>query len=128
MRGGLDALGFWMTRTDRSGTVLWLGLSLLAAAYGGGVALGEAFAGPDVIQDDARQHVVWALRFLDPALFPNDPIADYFRTLAPAGYASVYRAAAAFGVDPILLSKVLPIALGLVLAGYGFALGRWLAG
>jgi len=128
VRGGLDALGFWMTRTDRSGTLLWFGLSLLVAAYGGGVALSEAFAGADVIQDDARQHVVWALRFLDPALFPNDPIADYFRTLAPAGYASVYRAAAALGLDPVLLSKLLPVALGLILAGFGFALGSRLAG
>jgi hypothetical protein len=119
----VDGLDFWFTRTDRTGHAMWLALSLLVAAYGGSMALVEAFAGPHVIQDDARQHVVWALRYTDPEIFPSDPVADYFASVAPFGYAFVYRSAAAVGLDSILVSKLLPIVLGLVFAAYGYALG-----
>ncbi|MCP4328530.1 MAG: hypothetical protein GY791_08865 [Alphaproteobacteria bacterium] len=123
MSGMRDAVGYWMARTDRTGYTVWFALSLAVAAVGGGVAMTEAFSAPFVIQDDARQHVVWALRFSDPELFPIDPIADYFRSVAPVGYTWVYRAAAAAGFDSIVVSKVLPMVLGLVFAGYGFGLG-----
>ena len=80
----------------------------------------QAFSGEYVIQDDARQHVFWMQRYLDPTLFPNDLIADYFQSVAPAGYRWIYRLAAGLGLDPLLFHKLLPIGLNLVIAGLGF--------
>jgi hypothetical protein len=80
-----------------------------------------AFSGPYVVQNDARQHVFWARRFEDAALFPHDLIADYFQAVAPSGYTLLYRAAAAVGLDPVLFGKLLPVALALVAVGCTFA-------
>jgi hypothetical protein len=98
---------------------------VLSLAYGL-PDLRVAFSGPYVAQNDARQHVFWMERFGDPGLFPNDPIADYFQAIAPAGYALLYRAAAAVGLDPLVASKLLPLLLALVSAGYAFALTAWM--
>jgi len=94
--------------------LLWLGLSLVFATIYGGLAIAEAFSQDYIIQDDARQHVFWMRRFLDPDLFPNDAIADYFQSVAPPGYATLYRVFAILGVDPVILSKILPLVLGWV--------------
>ncbi|MGD1936898.1 MAG: hypothetical protein ACFCA4_05015 [Cyanophyceae cyanobacterium] len=88
-------------------------------------ALTAAFAEPHSIQDDARQHVFWMARFMNPGAFPNDPIADYFQTVAPWAYQGIYRLAATVGINPLFLSKLLPVALGLVAAVYSVLLG-WL--
>jgi hypothetical protein len=84
------------------------------------MALQKAFGGEYVVQDDARQHVFWMQRFLDPGLFPNDLIADYFQTVAPAGYVALYRLAATLGIDPFIFNKFLPSAIVLVTSGYCF--------
>ena len=55
-------------------------------------------------------------------LFPNDPSADYFRSLAPGGYATLYWLLARVGIDPLVGSKLLPAFLSLVATGYFFAL------
>lgn len=99
----------------------WLTLSLAIALAYSLPALGEAFSTPFIIQDDARQHVFWMQRFMNPELFPNDLIADYFQTVAPAGYAALYRVVAWMGIDPILFHKILPVSLSLVTAGYCFS-------
>lgn len=98
----------------------WLSLSLVFSLIYGLQGLREAFSGIYVIQDDARQHVFWMQRFLDPSLFPNDLIADYYQSTAPLGYTNFYRLFALIGIDPILLSKLLPIFLGLLATIYGF--------
>lgn len=100
----------------------WFALSLVYAAIYGAIALHEAFSHPYIVSDDARQHIFWMRRFNDPELFPNDLIADYFQSVAPEGYATVYRLGAMLGLDPFLLGKLLPFALGLVVTGYGFHL------
>lgn len=100
--------------------VIWFSLSLAFAALYGLLALKQAFSGEYIVQDDARQHVFWMQRFLDPELFPNDLIANYFQSVAPAGYATFYRLLAFVGIGPILLSKLLPIVLGLITTGYCF--------
>lgn len=100
----------------------WFALSLVYAAVYGAIALHEAFSHPYIVSDDARQHIFWMRRFNDPELFPNDLIADYFQSVAPEGYATVYRLGAMLGLDPLLLGKLLPFALGLVVTGYGFHL------
>jgi hypothetical protein len=101
--------------------VFWLTLSLTFAviyAYVGGLKL--AFADDYIIQDDGRQHVFWMLRFLEPGLFPNDPITDYFQSLAPFGYTSLYKLTASLGINPLTFSKILPLLLGLTATGYCF--------
>ena len=101
-------------------TRLWLGLSLLVSVVFGTIALLHGFSSEYMIQDDARHHVFWMYRFLDPALFPNDLIADYFQTVAPLGYVWLYKAFALFHIDPITLNKLLPFGLGLILTAYCF--------
>jgi hypothetical protein len=77
----------------------------------------------DFIQDDARQHVFWMLRFQDPEAFPDDLIADYFQAQAPAGYAALYWALS-WVMDPRVASKILPIVLGAVVAIFSFLFNR----
>ncbi len=101
-------------------TIFWLGLSLTFSLIYSTMALKQAFSGQYVIQDDARLHVFWMRRFLDPELFPHDLIADYFQFLAPWGYQTFYKIFALIGVDPVVLSKILPGCLGLFITFYGF--------
>ncbi len=104
-----------------SSAVFWFALSLTFAviyAYLGGLRL--AFADDYIIQDDGRQHVYWMMRYVDPELFPNDLISDYFQSVAPLGYTSLYKFAVFIGIDPITFSKILPLLLGLIATGYIF--------
>ena len=101
-------------------TYFWLTLSLFFAILYGCLSLREAFSAPFVIQDDARQHVFWMQRFLDPTLFPNDLIADYFQSVAPVGYKKVYQLATVIGINPLIFSKILPLILGIITTVFGF--------
>lgn len=114
---------FLTTPTDKTASpqvIFWFSLSLTCAAMFGLIALREAFRSPYVVQDDARQHVFWMQRFLDSELFANDLIADYFQSVAPAGYKVIYHLAATIGFDPMIFNKWLPIILGLIATGYCF--------
>ncbi|MEQ9671472.1 hypothetical protein [Coleofasciculus sp. G2-EDA-02] len=110
----------FLTGTTKHNLIVWLTLSLIISTLYGTLALQFAFSSQYVVQDDARQHVFWMRRFLDPELFPNDIIADYFQSVAPLGYRALYHFMAGIGIDPIVLSKVLPLVLGLVTTGYCF--------
>lgn len=107
-------------KTKPSDIIPWFILSLIPTLYYGLVALQKAFSAPYVVQDDVRQHVFWMQRYVDPTLFPNDWITDYFQTIAPAGYKAFYYGMAQVGVHPLLLAKLLPLPLGLLTAIYGF--------
>lgn len=98
----------------------WLALSLAVAGYFGGVTLLYATHQDYIVQDDARQHIVWLQQWIDPQLFPNDWIANYFKTVAPLGFKWFYRTAAQFGIEPILLAKILPLILSCVTTVYLF--------
>lgn len=98
----------------------WLSLSLAFTFVYAFLALKKALSGEYVIQDDARQHVFWMRRFLDSQLFPHDLIADYFQSVAPWGYSSLYRIMAWLGIDPVFLSKLLPLPLALLTTTYCF--------
>ncbi|NEQ33144.1 MAG: hypothetical protein F6K04_19460 [Leptolyngbya sp. SIO4C5] len=99
---------------------LWLSLSLAVALIYGLQSLHYAFSRELLIQDDARQHIFWLQRFVNPALFPNDLIADYFQSVAPPGFTIFYYIFAKIGVNPLLLSKLLPCFLGLITTLYCF--------
>ena len=103
---------------------LWFIVTLVFAISYGILALQQAFQGDWVVQDDARQHVFWMMRYVDPSLFPNDLIADYFQSVAPVGYSSLYRGAVALGFDPLVFNKLLPLIIGIVTTCYCFLLSK----
>jgi len=119
-----DRLRCWLfpaqpQRRDWWGWLLASGAIALAIGWAG---YRQATSGPYIVQDDARQHVFWMQRWLDPTLFPQDWIADYFQSVAPEGYRTLYRLLAWAGLNPLAVSKILPIGLGLVVAGLAFGL------
>ena len=99
----------------------WLLLSLACALALGLGGVKAAFANEWVVQDDVRQHVFWMRRFLDPELFSGNLLADYFQSVAPAGYTAIYRVLAAVGVDPLITSKLLIVPLLLITTAFCFA-------
>lgn len=100
----------------------WFVLAMLYATGCAFLALRQAFASKYMLADDVREHVFWMFRYMDPGLFPQDPIADYFQSLAPSGYAALYWMLAKVGIDPLLASKLIPSALSLIATGYFFGL------
>jgi hypothetical protein len=92
----------------------WLLASLAFPVYAGVVWWRFAFSHPGYVQDDIRQHVVWFRRFLAPELFQDDLIADYFLAIAPKGIHLLYSSFAGWGVDPVVLAKVLPPVIGVL--------------
>ncbi|MEQ9622994.1 hypothetical protein [Coleofasciculus chthonoplastes] len=102
--------------------LFWFSSSLIITAIYSGLALREAFSHPYIVQDDARQHIFWMQRFIDGGLFPHDLIADYFQSVAPVGYSTIYRIAAAVGIHPFLFNKLLPPILGAIATGYCFCI------
>lgn len=108
----------WFPRTSHQR--FWLGISLLIPLVYGAITLALAFQQPYTIQDDVRQHGVWMQRWIDPALFDNDWIADYFLTVAPIGYRAVYGTGIALGLDPQLIAKLLPLPLALIASVFMF--------
>lgn len=110
----------FFVKPSRTHVLFWLGLSLAVAAVIGIMQMQKAFGAEYVVQDDARQHIFWMQRFLDPALFPNDLIADYFQSVAPWGFTTLYQVPASFGVDPAWFNRVLPIFIWLLTTAYCF--------
>ncbi|HJQ68015.1 MAG TPA: hypothetical protein VKA70_03545 [Blastocatellia bacterium] len=104
----------------RASLVFWFSLGLVCALLFSIRGIDGALAERYIIQDDARQHVFWMQRFTDPELFPGDLIANYYEAVAPSGYTAFYRVGAAAGIDPIRLSKLVPILLGLITTAYCF--------
>ncbi|HEY9645679.1 MAG TPA: hypothetical protein V6C88_04870 [Chroococcidiopsis sp.] len=98
----------------------WLCLSLAVPLYYGLLTLTYVYSQPDIVQDDARQHIVWFQQFSDPQLFRNDWIARYFLTVAPLGYKGLYWGMAQVGVEPLTLARWLPLVLALIATGYLF--------
>ncbi|MEL6400390.1 MAG: hypothetical protein AAFO87_08010 [Cyanobacteria bacterium J06607_6] len=110
----------YLTGIARRSQWVWFGVSLAIAALYGVLALQQAFAGEYMVQDDARQHIFWMQRFVDPTLFPQDLIADYFEGVAPLGYRWLYQLGAGLGVHPFTLGKVLPFFLSLITVSYAY--------
>lgn len=110
------------TKTSKQKVIFWFSLSLTFAAIYGGLALKQAFSGQYVVQDDAREYVIWMQRFSNPDLLRGDLITDYFQSVTPWGYALLYQLMAAVGISPLLLSKLLPMVVGLLTTGYCFYL------
>ena len=106
-----DSAGRW-ERALRSR--LWLPLSFVAPVVCGLIALHEAFSDAYVMPIDARVHVFWMQRFLDPSLFPHDLIADYAQSVSPPGTAAFYRVLAWLGLNPLVAVKLVPLPIMLL--------------
>lgn len=107
-------------RLTSASVLFWLILSLGFTLFYGWLGLQKAFQSEYVVQDDAREYVFWMQDFVDSQLFTGDLIADYFQSITPLGYANVYKIMAYLGIQPLLLSKILPIFLGLIMTIYCF--------
>ncbi len=108
-------------RSNQSTSILfWLSLSLGFAIYYSSLGLQKAFRAEYIVQDDAREYVFWMQQFVNPSLFSHDLIADYFKSITPPGYAAIYHLIANLGIQPLLLSKLLPVVIGVVTTFYGF--------
>lgn len=99
----------------------WLGLALFLTVIYALLALRLAFNSEYVVQDDARQHIFWMSRFLDPELFNNDLIADYYQSVSPWGVKTLYQGMAMLGIEPHLFHKILPGILGIIITIFCFA-------
>jgi hypothetical protein len=100
--------------------IFWLTLSIAFSIYYSCLGLQKAFSSQYVVQDDAREYILWMQRFVDSNLLPNDLIADYFESITPLGYALLYKLMAILGINPLLASKIFPICLGLFTTVYCF--------
>ena len=102
----------------RASAKFWLGFSLIFSAFYSILGLLIAFSSKYVTQDDAREYVFWMQRYIDPTILPHDLIAEYFTSITPLGYKALYHLMANLGISPLLFSKFLPIALGLLTTVY----------
>ncbi|KAF3887040.1 MULTISPECIES: hypothetical protein [Nostocales] len=111
-----------LTKKTKISTIFWLTLSIAVATVYSVIAVLPTFQHQYIIQDDARQHIFWMQRFIDNQLFPKDLIADYFESIAPHGYKAFYQILAVAGINPILVSKILPVLLGIMTTVYCFGI------
>jgi hypothetical protein len=54
-----------------------------------------------IVQDDARHFVVWLRALAAPELFPDDPMAAFFRAVTPDLYEALYLPALRLGIDVV---------------------------
>ncbi|MEM6254058.1 MAG: hypothetical protein AAF821_14155 [Cyanobacteria bacterium P01_D01_bin.156] len=122
----MKTIASWVNHYGLSSTLknqrVWLFASLLFAMLYGILFWRLVFEQPYAIQDDARQHVFWMWRYVDPGLFPGDLVADYFQSVAPIGYKAIYRLAAWVGIHPLTFHKLLPPLICLLGTVYTFYL------
>lgn len=78
---------------------------------------------------DQKQHIYWMYRFADPELFTDDLLTKFSSSgkFDPYGYSFLYRTVSRW-IDPLLFSKLLPMALAAVSVLYMFLLARTLGG
>jgi hypothetical protein len=100
----------------------WFSISLSIALLIGCISLIPAIQNKFAIHDDARIHVAWMLRYIDPQTFPHDYIADYFQNTEPIGYSFIYRFAALLGISSIKFNCYLPVLLTVIVACFAFLL------
>ncbi len=74
-----------------------------------------------MINDDARQLIYWLQQFRDAELFRGDLLTVYARHFSSLGFILFYRALAPF-IDPLLLSRLLPLLLFPLACGYLYRL------
>ncbi|OYW45989.1 MAG: hypothetical protein B7Z08_00155 [Sphingomonadales bacterium 32-68-7] len=86
-------------------------LAILIYLYLAFFVPGTLALSPFTIQDDARQFQLWMPRLADGRLLAGDWMADYWRAVSPPVYRAPFIAAAALGIDPLLLGRIVPAIL-----------------
>ena len=109
-----------MSQRNSQSYYLCLSISILFTLYYGLYFYYFVFSQEYIVQDDVRQHIVWLQRFIDPQLFTDDIISQYFYNLAPLGFKSLYIWTAKIGIEPLLLAKLLPPILTLITTIYTY--------
>lgn len=98
-----------MTRKIDPYLTLFVALTGLATLI---YARAAFFSGsPWVIADDARQFLAWTSRITDPAAMAGNVMVDYWQQTAPPFYRGLLYATPFLNIQPILLSKLLPLGL-----------------
>ncbi len=64
----------------------------------------------NLIDDDVFQHLFWMDQWSDQYYFEEDLLKEYAQAVQPVGPAAIYRISNAL-IDPVQLSKILPIPL-----------------
>ena len=98
----------------------WFGVSFITPLYYGLISFFYASSSPYIVQDDARYHIVWLQRLVDPDLFPNDVMADYYSAIQGVGFRGFYGMAASVGIEPLAFAKIVPLLLALIATVYLF--------
>ncbi|HAC62932.1 MAG TPA: hypothetical protein DCF68_05195 [Cyanothece sp. UBA12306] len=75
----------------------------------------------EIFNDDVKVYF-WFERFLDSELFPNDLIADYFKSVTPVGYNFLFSILTNLGVEPLFLMQIIPLFLIFFSSAYIFLL------
>ncbi len=99
---------------------LWLILSIIVSILFSCNGLKLNFESIYTIQDDARQHIFWMQQFQDRDLFTNDLIANYFKSVSPWGFATLYKIVNYLGIDIFWFNKVSPLIIGIFTTIYCF--------
>jgi hypothetical protein len=79
----IQSLHQFLTATEKRlsspRTLFWLSITLTFSVIYRLLVLQQALDGDYIVQDDPRKNIFWMRRFLNPELFPNDLIADFFQ-------------------------------------------------
>jgi hypothetical protein len=103
---------------------LYFYLALAIAFYFGLLSCLHGLSSDYLVQDDARQGVVWLEKWVDANLFPKDDIADYAlgQSNNSLGVKWLYELGVAARIRPMLLAKFVPLVLGIFASGFYFRL------
>ncbi|MEM6452781.1 MAG: hypothetical protein AAF703_20995 [Cyanobacteria bacterium P01_D01_bin.105] len=108
---------------SRRTVAFWFSVSFITPLYYGLISFFYANSSAYIVQDDARYHIVWLQRLIDPNLFPNDVMAEYYSAIQGIGFRAFYALAASFGIEPLTFAKIVPLLLALIATVYLF----WIA-
>lgn len=98
----------------------WFILSVITAVLFSFSGLKIAFQSSYTVQDDARQYIFWMQQFSDNALFQNDLIVDYFKSVTPIGFSILYRLFSSLGINVFLFNKISILLIGMATTIYCF--------
>jgi hypothetical protein len=106
----------------QSKSSLYFYLTLAIALYFGLMSCLHALSSDYLVQDDARQGVVWFEKWFDASLFPKDYIADYAlgQSNNSPGVKWLYELSISARIRPMLLAKFIPLILGVFASGFYF--------
>ena len=109
-------------KKNTSSYIIGLCLALAFALVPALETLIISFERPYTIQDDARQFLFWMQQWRDPELFNKDPIAEYFKSVTPPGYAALHYVLDKLGIEPFLANKLLVPPLFILTAALAYNL------